>query len=126
MGNETGMLFGSFNADDGGSGDSHGGSNHGESGGATPGRGGFGHFAGAGSNSAPSGAVSFGGGFGGGFEPSFDSESLLEGLNPHWLTTVDCGWSGFGKDVCADAQDCIPDRCAWGPAKPNFGYYLYQ
>ena len=89
MGNETGMLFGSFNADDGRSGDSHGGSNHGESGGATPGRGGFGHFAGAGSNSAPSGAVSFGGGFGGGFEPSFDSESLLEGLNPQQRQAVE-------------------------------------
>lgn len=89
MGNETGMLFGSFNADDDRSGDSHGGSNHGESGGATPGRGGFGHFAGAGSNSAPSGAVSFGGGFGGGFEPSFDSESLLEGLNPQQRQAVE-------------------------------------
>lgn len=89
MGNETGMLFGSFNADDGRSGDSHAGSNHGESGGATPGRGGFGHFAGAGSNSAPSGAASFGGGFGGGFEPSFDSESLLEGLNPQQRQAVE-------------------------------------
>ena len=89
MGNETGMLFGSFNADDGRSGDSHSGSNHGESGGATPGRGAFGHFAGAGSNSAPSGAASFGGGFGGGFEPSFDSESLLEGLNPQQRQAVE-------------------------------------
>lgn len=89
MGNETGMLFGSFNADDGRSGDSHAGSNHGEVGGATPGRGGFGRFAGAGSNSAPSGAASFGGGFGGGFEPSFDSESLLEGLNPQQRQAVE-------------------------------------
>ncbi|MFO6449488.1 UvrD-helicase domain-containing protein [Corynebacterium amycolatum] len=89
MGNETGMLFGSFNADDGRSGDSHAGSNHGEAGGATPGRGGFGHFASAGSNSAPSDAASFGGGFGGGFEPSFDSESLLEGLNPQQRQAVE-------------------------------------
>lgn len=89
MGNETGMLFGSFNADDGRSGDSHAGSNHGEAGGATPGRGGFGRFAGAGSNSAPSGAASFGGGFGGGFEPSFDSESLLDGLNPQQRQAVE-------------------------------------
>ncbi|WP_288818425.1 ATP-dependent helicase, partial [uncultured Corynebacterium sp.] len=89
MGNETGMLFGSFNADDGRSGDSHAGSNHGEVGGATPGRGGFGRFTGAGSNSAPSGAASFGGGFGGGFEPSFDSESLLEGLNPQQRQAVE-------------------------------------
>ena len=83
------MLFGSFNADDGRSGDSHAGSNHGEAGGATPGRGGFGHFASAGSNSAPSDAASFGGGFGGGFEPSFDSESLLEGLNPQQRQAVE-------------------------------------
>ena len=89
MGNETGMLFGSFNADDGRSGDSHAGSNHGEAGGATPGRGGFGHFASAGSNSAQSDAASFGGGFGGGFEPSFDSESLLEGLNPQQRQAVE-------------------------------------
>lgn len=83
------MLLGSFNAGNGCSGDSHSGSDYGESGGTTPGRGGLGHSAGVGSSSAPSDAASLDSGFGGGFEPSFDSESLLEGPNSQQHQTVE-------------------------------------